>query len=270
MRRVNFNVLSATDFEDFSFHLLSRLGFVNVDWRKGTPLPSSPADSGRDIVCQHARQDLDNTRYLETWFVDCKRFKKAVPPRELQNALVWAEAECPDVLLFALSGFLSNSAKDFLDSYKRNKRPSFRIKCWERPQLEQLAGPKRTLLMEFGLAKEKLRSLKEVQKAEEKYLDRRWYDRHMMLWHGRHEERFKDRLSVIIEAHKGAKEIEKKYGKKNLGPYDDHDWGVLAGKHAALRWVLGDEGEHRIGIGGGAGSLPFFETCNHLENLSKG
>jgi len=241
VRRLNFNVLSATDFEDFSFHLLSRLGFVNVDWRKGTPLPSSPADGGRDIVCQYARQDLDNTRYLETWFVDCKRFTKAVPPRELQNALAWAEAECPDVLLFALSGFLSNPGKDFLESYKRNKRPSFRIKCWERPQLEQLAGPKRTLLMEFGLAKEKLRSLKEVQKAEEEYFDRRWYDRHMALWHGRHEKRFKDRLSVMVEAHKGAREIEKKYGKKNLGPYDDHEWGVLAGKHAALRWVLGDE-----------------------------
>jgi hypothetical protein len=241
MQRLNFNKLSATDFEDFSFHLLSRLGFVNVDWRKGTPLPSSPADSGRDIVCQHTREDLDKTRYLETWFVDCKRFKNAVPPTELQNALTWAEAERPDVLLFALSGFLSNPAKDFLESYRRNKRPYFRIKCWERPQLEQLAGPKRTLLMEFGLAREKLRSLGEIQRAEQEYFDRRWYDRHMMFWHARREKRFKDRLKVIIGAHRGAREIERKYGRKNLGPYDDHEWGVLAGKHAALRWVLGDE-----------------------------
>jgi HJR/Mrr/RecB family endonuclease len=128
MQRLNFNNLSATDFEDFSFHLLSKLGFVNVDWRKGTPLPSSPSDRGRDIVCQHHRADLDNTHHLETWFVDCKRFKTAVSPRELQNALAWAEAERPDVLLFILSGFLSNPAKDYLEKYGQKNRQTFRIK----------------------------------------------------------------------------------------------------------------------------------------------
>ncbi len=241
MQRLNFNKLSATDFEDFSFHLLSRLGYINVDWRKGTPLSSSPSDSGRDIVCQQAREDLDNTRHLETWFVDCKRYKKAVPPTELQSALAWAEAERPDTLLFILSGFLSNGAKDYLESYKRNKRPPFRIKCWERPQLEQIAGPKRTLLMQFDLAREKLRSLKEIKKAEDEYYCKRWYDRHMMSWHARHEERFKDSLKIMIEAHKEAKRIEKKYGMKNLGPYSEYEWGMLAGKHSALRWVLGED-----------------------------
>ena len=116
MQRLNFNKLSASDFEDFSFHLMNKLGYVNVDWRKGTPLSSSPSDSGRDIVCQQPREDLDNTRHLETWFVDCKRYKKAVPPTELQSALTWAEAERPDCLLFILSGFLSNPAKDYLES----------------------------------------------------------------------------------------------------------------------------------------------------------
>jgi len=241
MQRLNFNKLSATNFEDFSFHLLRRLGYVNVDWRKGTPLAGSPSDSGRDIVCEQAREDLDNTHHLETWFVDCKRHKKAVPPTELQNALAWAEAERPHTLLFILSGFLSNAAKDYLESYKRNKRPPFRIKYWERPQLEQLAGPKRTLLMQFGLVKEKLRSTREIKKAEEECFDKRWYDRHMMFWHARHERRFKDQLKIMREAHKAAKRIKKKYGRKNLGPYSDFEWGMLAGKHSALRWVLGDD-----------------------------
>jgi hypothetical protein len=95
--------------------------------------------------------------------------------------------------------------------------------------------------MKFGLANEKVRSLKEVQRAEEEYYDRRWYDRHMMMWASRKEERFKKNFKIMQEAHKGAKDIEKKYGKKNFGPYTDHEWGVLAGKHAALRWVLGED-----------------------------
>jgi hypothetical protein len=52
MRPLSFEALDATEFEQFCFDLLQELGFVNVDWRKGTGLRSSPADRGRDIVAQ--------------------------------------------------------------------------------------------------------------------------------------------------------------------------------------------------------------------------
>jgi len=40
---------------------------------------------------------------------------------------------------------------------------------------------------------------------------------------------------------KVGKRVEKKYGKKNLGPYDDFDWGMINGKLSAIRWMLGDD-----------------------------
>ena len=84
-----------------------------------------------------------------------------------------------------------------------------------------------------GFSKEysrRRRALAEIQQAEQEIFDKRWYQRHLSL--GR-----------PTAGRKPAKRIEKKYGKKNLGPYDDFEWGVLAGRHYALRWVLGCEWE---------------------------
>jgi hypothetical protein len=128
MAKLDFSHLSDTNFEEFTFELLQRLGFVNIDWRKGTAHESSPADSGRDIVAKQIREDVDKSKHMETWFIDCKHFKKGVPPVELQNLLTWAEAERPHTALFVTSGFLSNSAKDYLEKYVRNRRPPFRVK----------------------------------------------------------------------------------------------------------------------------------------------
>lgn len=75
---VSFDALSPTDFEEFCLDLMSEAGFVNVDWRKGTPKESSPADRGRDIVAQLERRDVDGHQFLETWFVDCKHYTRGV------------------------------------------------------------------------------------------------------------------------------------------------------------------------------------------------
>jgi hypothetical protein len=42
-------------------------------------------------------------------------------------------------------------------------------------------------------------------------------------------------------ARKSARKVEKRYGLKKLGPWDDFDWGMMNGKLSALRWVLGDD-----------------------------
>lgn len=238
MPSLSFQHLTDTEFEEFVFDLLVALKFVNVDWRKGTPKPSSPSDRGRDIVAQQIREDVDGSKHFETWFVDCKHYKSGVPPTELHNLLTWADALRPDVALFAVSGFLSNPAKDYLDSYKRNNRPAFKIKYWESPQLERMSKRKITLLRKHELTEAPLRSVKQILKAEDEFMNKVWYGRKMPPeFH-----RARGTPEYIIQGMLVAvREAQKRFGKNNLGPWNDFEWGMLNGKLSALRWVLGDD-----------------------------
>ena len=131
--------LSETEFEEFCFDLLHELGFVNISWRKGTGHDSSPADQGRDLECERiVRDEVDGSSETEKWFVECKHYKKGVPPDKLSGPLAWASAETPDRLLIIASNFLSNPTKESLKRYVENNRPRFRIKTWERSDLERL------------------------------------------------------------------------------------------------------------------------------------
>ena len=38
-----------------------------------------------------------------------------------------------------------------------------------------------------------------------------------------------------------AKRVERRYGKQNLGPWDDFEWGMINGKLSALNWVMGED-----------------------------
>jgi hypothetical protein len=226
--------LTPVGFEEFCFDLLRRIGFSNLDWRKGTPKSSSPADSGRDIIAHERREDVDGSQFYDVWFVDCKHHKKGIPPTELQNALAWAEAESPSVLLFMASGFFSNPAKEYLEKYKQNRKPRFRIKVWEHPEIAYVVGGRRSLLHEYDLIKEKhkIRSLHQIRKAENEFYDKIWYGR------SRIDSSMDKKLRQTIL--KAQRRIEKTYGKNNLY-VDDFGWGMFSGKLSALRWVLGDD-----------------------------
>ncbi|AOF86049.1 hypothetical protein BSY239_3476 [Hydrogenophaga sp. RAC07] len=102
------------------------------------------------------------------------------------------------------------------------------------------------------------RGLHELLKAEDLLFHQVWYNRHWNLrWEIEHgkvkvvdrptwERRGGNNQRYIIDtvlagAIKSAQKIEREYGKENLGPWDDFEWGMINGKLSAIRWMLGDE-----------------------------
>jgi hypothetical protein len=102
MDHFSFDHLSDTEFEQFGYDLLVALGFSAVNWRKGSGLVTSPADSGRDLECQLVQRRIDDEPYAERWFVDCKHYQKGVqhlevffncldelPPKKREDMFGW-------------------------------------------------------------------------------------------------------------------------------------------------------------------------------------
>lgn len=100
---------------------------------------------------------------------------------------------------------------------------------------------KEELLSHMTQGIETPRSEKEIIKAIDELFDKVWYDRHQLL---------KDRVmskkktidpKIWEGALRSAQKVEKRYGRKALGPWKDFEWGMINGKLSALRWVLGDD-----------------------------
>ena len=101
------------------------------------------------------------------------------------------------------------------------------------------------------------RGLTEILEAEGLLFNQVWYNRHWNLRIGVQE----GKINVVEKesyprppgapetvqrdvwkgALKSARRVERRYGKKNLGPWGDFEWGMINGKLSALRWILGDE-----------------------------
>jgi len=112
------------------------------------------------------------------------------------------------------------------------------------------------IMLEYAWTQEP-RGLTEILEAEELLFNQVWYNRHwnlrIAIENGKIEVVDKEtyprpagtpetiQRDVWKRARKAARSVERRYGKKNLGPWDDFEWGMINGKLSALRWALGDE-----------------------------
>ncbi len=101
------------------------------------------------------------------------------------------------------------------------------------------------------------RGLTEILEAEDLLFHQVWYNRHWNMRIGIEDGNIKVvdketyprppgapetiQRDVLKGALKAARRVERRYGKKNLGQWDDFEWGMINGKLSALRWILGDE-----------------------------
>jgi hypothetical protein len=68
-----------------------------------------------------------------------------------------------------------------------------------------------------------------------------WYNRHKCRIYRIERGEVEEKPEIVKMANAAARRVERKYGKKNLGPWGDFEWGMLNGKMSALNWVLGEE-----------------------------
>jgi Restriction endonuclease len=196
--------------------LMRELGFVNLDWRKGTGHASSPSDSGRDIVAELPKVDVGGRKYHETWFVDCKHQTSGVPPAKVQSLLSWAEAERADVALVIASNYLSNRCKDFLKTYESNNRPRFRIRYWERPDLTDMLEGRQDFVNRH--LRTHMRTEAEILQAEHKFMMRVWYERKLVLEEKLAEGTETIRPDILEGMRRGMRKLEEEYdGAENPG-----------------------------------------------------
>ena len=82
-----------------------------------------------------------------------------------------------------------------------------------------------------------MRTRDDIGAAAEEFYDKVWYDRHQSL----KAQTKSGEEKLVHQGEFAARRMEAQYGKDNLGPYDDFEWGMINGKLSALRWVLGEE-----------------------------
>lgn len=124
--------INAKQFEELVYDLLHEEHFQNLQWRDGG------ADGGRDIVGNTVETDGSGFQEQRVWFCDAKLYSQGIGFDVIHSTLSKATAHTIDYLLFAAWPHLTPPAKDDLDRWKTTNKPRFKIRLWEKKDIEKL------------------------------------------------------------------------------------------------------------------------------------
>jgi hypothetical protein len=138
----DFSKITPEQFEQLCYHLLSKIGFTNLEW-----YGKGGRDRGRDIVGTKTLEPLPGQRREEKWVVQCKRYIQArLQKSELSELFASAREHHPDSLLLITTAAISADLRDWITSI-RSDHP-FNIYLWDKQNLTNLINEHRSELYE--------------------------------------------------------------------------------------------------------------------------
>ncbi|GAX34690.1 restriction endonuclease [Nodularia sp. NIES-3585] len=127
--KFNWNLINDHQFEEIVYEIVNAENPSKIEWRSFT------GGKGRDIQAEFIIKGVFDEYISETRFIEAKHYQSGISATDITEALSWAMAEKPTVLVIASSSHLTNPCKEFINSWEKNN-PNVRVKIWERKYLE--------------------------------------------------------------------------------------------------------------------------------------
>lgn len=146
--KLDWDMLTNQDFEELCYDILNQERFVNIVWQG-----RGGGDRARDITCSKSETILGNIVTETHYLVQCKKYLARPPsPSDLNDAIAWADAHSPHVLLLMVSNTMSSDTHDWLE--KIAKKKSYQILTYEEKDFEHYLEKNQDLYMRYFERKE--------------------------------------------------------------------------------------------------------------------
>lgn len=128
---INWDTINSSNFEKFTFHALSVLGFNNRVW-----YGKGGGDQGRDIVATRYEELPFNLGYNRKWIFQCKRWKSMPSSNILLTEISTASQHNIDFWVLVIPVQPTSSQLDFLRNIEKNY--PFKIIVLDLASIEEL------------------------------------------------------------------------------------------------------------------------------------
>ena len=116
------SALSAREFENLVYDCMKVIGVRNLIWR--TP----GADGGRDIEGQVYQRDISGHQTIDTWYVECKRYKTSINWPTVWKKISYADVSNADVFFLVTNSNPSPNCESLIKAWNsEKKKPAVRV-----------------------------------------------------------------------------------------------------------------------------------------------